>query len=309
MAKIEVLAGDFPKGKADFNQVCITFRKAGRVYYIDVESYNEESGGVIELHLFDGRRILIAKNDVFVRMLKTALFDEPQDIEIRRQRWQERQSKGGTKIRQPLTLGKILSWGLVAFFGLGILGNCIGPQDRANTTTTTPTAQVAANTSQNQHSSDGTNKVENPTPPVTPSKWRYGQDQDEMRNQATYYAVLESNNTVDFDFPYSGGSSLSIQLRQDPKYGKDVIFSISKGQIPCFSGCRASIKFDNGRIQTFNFTGAENGHADIIFLSNNVAGFVKQLRSSKTMMVEVEFYNEGRRQFQFDTSGLEWKHF
>ena len=308
MAKVEILAGDFPKGKADFNQVCITFRKAGRVYYIDVESYNEESGGVIEIHLFDGRRILVAKNNVFVRMLKTALFDEPQDIEVRRQKWQERQSKGGTKVRQPLTLGKVLSWGLIAFFSVGLLGTCIGPKDSSDNTATNPPTQVTANTPQNQANLNNEGKVENP-PPVIPSKWRYNQNQDEMRNQTTYSAILESNNSVDFDFPYSGGSTLSIQLRQDPKYGKDVIFFISKGQIPCFSGCTASVKFDNGRIQTLRFVGAENGHADTIFLSNNVAGFVKQLRSSKTMMAEVEFYDEGRRQFQFDTSGLEWTYF
>ena len=102
MAKFKVLAGDFPKGNADFNDVCMIFQRSGRlpskVYFIDVESYSVQDGGVIELQLFNGLRLLIERNDAFLKTIKTALFDQPQDIELRRQQWQQRQANGGTKV-------------------------------------------------------------------------------------------------------------------------------------------------------------------------------------------------------------------
>ena len=62
------------------------------------------------------------------------------------------------------------------------------------------------------------------------TKWTYSENIDEMTEKKTFFASLTSDNKVDFDFPYEGGSSLSINVRQSPKYGKDVYFTISKGQ-------------------------------------------------------------------------------
>lgn len=135
MAKFKVLAGDFPKGNADFNDVCMMFPRSGslpgKVYFIDVESYSVQDGGVIELQLFNGLRLLIEQNDAFLKTIKTALFDQPQDIELRRQQWQQRQANGGTKVKQPLTIGKIFWWGLGGFVALGLLGNCVGGKGTA----------------------------------------------------------------------------------------------------------------------------------------------------------------------------------
>jgi len=77
---IKVLAGDFPKSPAAYNDKFIAFNMKTKIYLIDIESYSEESGGVIEIHLFDGRRLLIEQNDAFIKTLRTALFDEPQDL-------------------------------------------------------------------------------------------------------------------------------------------------------------------------------------------------------------------------------------
>lgn len=45
-------------------------------------------------------------------------------MEIRRQRWQERQ-KQGYKIKKPITAGKIILWLFIGFVVLALLGNCI----------------------------------------------------------------------------------------------------------------------------------------------------------------------------------------
>lgn len=143
------------------------------------------------------------------------------------------------------------------------------------------------------------------------SNWTYGEKKDEMRDGTTYFAELSSENKVDFDFPYNGGSSLSITLRQDPQYGKDVIVGISKGQMSCFSGCTIKVKFDDGAIQTFSMAGADSGSSDIIFVSGSksIVNFAGQLKKAKKVIVELSFFQTGPKQFTFKTEGLNWKHF
>ena len=87
MRLIRVLAGDFPKATVAYNDSFIVFNRKTKIYLIDIESYNEKSGEVIEVYLFDGRRLLIEQNDRFIKTLRTALFNEPQDLEVRRQNW------------------------------------------------------------------------------------------------------------------------------------------------------------------------------------------------------------------------------
>ncbi|WP_156496274.1 hypothetical protein [Eikenella sp. NML03-A-027] len=100
MRLIKVLAGDFPKAPAAYNDSFIVFNRKTKIYLIDIESYSEESGGVIEIHLFDGRRLLIEQNEAFIKTLRTALFDEPQDLEVRRQNWIQRQTLASVGTKQ-----------------------------------------------------------------------------------------------------------------------------------------------------------------------------------------------------------------
>ena len=129
-------------------------------------------------------------------------------------------------------------------------------------------------------------------PKVVESKWRYEQDKDDLRNATTYMAVLASNNTIDFGFPYNG-SSMDLTLRKDPKYGNDVFFAV------------------NGQLESYRMVGSDGGDNSMLFIENNKAmkAFVDKLKKSKKLIVEGNFYNYGKGQFTFDTQGLEWKHF
>lgn len=63
MGRLKILAGDYPKGYANFDAAGISFLRAGKLpkkaYFIDVESVSENSSGTIEIRFFDGRRILV----------------------------------------------------------------------------------------------------------------------------------------------------------------------------------------------------------------------------------------------------------
>jgi len=147
-------------------------------------------------------------------------------------------------------------------------------------------------------------------PEILSSNWEYDESEDEMRGATSYFASNESINTVELQFPYQGGTRLNILLRDDAKHGKDIMFIVNKGQIFCgYQDCHVNIKFDDGEVQRYETTEAEAGSSEVLFLTNNIGGFVKKLKNSKTVTVEVNFYNHGAEQFKFDVYGLEWSRF
>lgn len=147
-------------------------------------------------------------------------------------------------------------------------------------------------------------------PEVIYSNWEYDNSEDEMRGETSYFASNESINTVELQFPYQGGTKLNILLRDNAKNGKDIMFIVNKGQIFCsYQDCHVNIKFDDGNVQRYETSEAEAGSSEVLFLTNNISGFVKKLKNSKTVTIEVNFYNHGAEQFKFNVSGLEWSRF
>lgn len=145
---------------------------------------------------------------------------------------------------------------------------------------------------------------------VVRPNWEYDSKTDEMRGESSYFAATTSQNLVELDFPYQGGTDLKIMLRKDAEHGNDVIFLVNKGQLYCnYRDCYVSIKFDDGAVEKIETVEAAAGSSELLFLANNPSGFVNRLKSADTVMVEVQFYNHGKEQFKFDVSGLEWSHF
>ncbi|WP_174874199.1 hypothetical protein [Vogesella oryzae] len=150
-----------------------------------------------------------------------------------------------------------------------------------------------------------------PLPPV--GTWSYDEKKDEMRGKSRYLATLYSQNEIQLAFPYNGGSSMRLTLRDDPEYGKDVMLVIDKGQLPCYAydGCSFKVKFDDGPVQTVSAAGAENGSQDVLFVSGPAGRkrVMNGLRKAKRMVVEVQVYDAGRQQFVFEPAGLHWSRF
>lgn len=143
---------------------------------------------------------------------------------------------------------------------------------------------------------------------VKPKNWQYETSKDEMRGIESRFATTVSTNTVDFDFPYNGGSKLILALR---KRGSDVdvMVSITKGQILCgVQNCEAAFKFDNGEVQSVTMSEPDNHSSDLLFIAydKTESKIISQLKNSKKLVIEIPFYQEGRKQFTFDVSGLEW---
>lgn len=204
----------------------------------------------------------------------------------------------------PSQTGKNIGIGCLAIFGLLLLvGMCAPGQDQA-----TDAASPSSNTIQDDQttaSEESDPTVVESNPVAAKGDWVYSQRQDELRGRTEYYADVVSENSVSFDFPYSGGSTLRITIRKSPQYGEDVIFRISNGQFVCgVYDCNGAISFD-GNSERLTLATPSDHSSDVLFAKYGSA-IIRKLKSSDRTVVELPFYQEGNRQFTFATTNLEW---
>ncbi|HFC3856566.1 TPA: hypothetical protein ACFI8Q_001371 [Neisseria gonorrhoeae] len=116
MAYINILAGDFHKGKAVLKKDCIVLSRGGKVALLDIAGYEVQDGGVIEVVFFDGRRMLVEKNDAFLQAVKVALYNEPQNPEEWRQQYNQRQVNSAAKAKKAKKIKLIVGGIFVLLF-------------------------------------------------------------------------------------------------------------------------------------------------------------------------------------------------
>jgi hypothetical protein len=184
------------------------------------------------------------------------------------------------------TVARVLGFGWLAIVLLMVA--------RAGHAPIAPGASSSETSAPSSQASDGTS-------------WQYSEEVDQMRGGKERRAQVESTNQLSFDFPYGGGSTGSLIVRQSPKFGFDIMVRISKGQFVChqFTGGHISVKFDDGPIQKFGCTDAADGSSNVIFLEG-AKRFLAELKRSKRAVIEAEFFREGVRQMEFNTAGLNW---
>lgn len=189
--------------------------------------------------------------------------------------------------------------GLMAFFA--IVGQC-----SRNSSTSAPSTSTSSSAATAPAASAASVA---PTPPSAPepgSQWHYSQDEDPMAKGTTYHAIVQSTNTVNFDFPYSGPQHGMLALRTHPRHGKDVIFSIEKGQILCrsYEDCTILVRFDDGKAQSYSAVGAADNSTETIFI-RNYSRFLSSMQKAETVRIAVEIYHQGAPVFEFDVSGFD----
>lgn len=129
-------------------------------------------------------------------------------------------------------------------------------------------------------------------------------EKDEMTGRDIKREVFESENSVEFSFPYGGGITALLELRNHPKFGKDVIFHISKGQLQCssYSECSVSISLDGGEPFSVRGFGPEDNSSLSIFLKWSLASKIKNAKSVK---IQVPTFQNGRPVFEFNLAGID----
>jgi len=137
-------------------------------------------------------------------------------------------------------------------------------------------------------------------------KWTYRSSQDAMTSKTAKFASIESENTVNFGFPYKGAQRGTLTIRDHPTYGHDVILTIERGQILCYSykECKIRVRFDEEPPLPWTAVGPKDNSRTAIFLRNESL-FVQKLRTAKVVRLQVPVYKEGAPIFEFQVVGFD----
>ena len=140
-----------------------------------------------------------------------------------------------------------------------------------------------------------------------PSNWEYSTDFDEMNERTMYFATCTSLNYHEFEFPYNGGSFLSLIVRN--MNGKnEVLVKISKGQIHgSLNNEVIRFKFDDGKPESYYFSSAADGSSDVAFITQS-SRLINKIRKAKKVKVDIPIFQEGRPVFDFNIEGLKWEY-
>ena len=128
-----------------------------------------------------------------------------------------------------------------------------------------------------------------------------------MSKKPVRLAIIETINEFEFGFPYQGAQRGRLFLRVHPRYGRDVFLVIRRGQFLCRpDDCRVMVRFDDSPGQRFNAAEPANFDSTTLFI-RDYDKFLGGLSKAKKLYIEVAFYQEGSRTFEFDVSGLKWQ--
>ena len=127
-----------------------------------------------------------------------------------------------------------------------------------------------------------------------------------MTGKASRWAVVQSENTVDFSFPYNGPQHASLTIRNHPSYGRDVILQIQEGQILCpsYDDCTVRVRFDDGAAESWTAAGAADHSSTSVFIRSG-ARFLQRMRAAKVVRIQIPVYQEGNPAFEFRVGGYD----
>lgn len=204
---------------------------------------------------------------------------------------------------------KFLKYFLIIFVGIPLVVGIIQALFSSEEETKTENKTVSEeNISADNLINDSIQHVQDSIESLSKSFWSKLSLTDDLTKKKIHIAYLESEDKAYFDFPYNGGSTLTLTLRNHPQHGKDVYLEISKGQfLNSVNGTDIKVRFDDGQVMTFNAKRSKTQESNTIFIKN-YSKFVSALKKSKTCIIQAPFFHEGNRTFNFKTQNLDWEY-
>lgn len=137
--------------------------------------------------------------------------------------------------------------------------------------------------------------------------WNYKKKTDQMIGKDWLSAIATSINSLDLEFPYGGENRADLVVRQHPKYGQDVIFSVEKGQLMCrLNGCTVDVRFDDQQPIVFSAVNGADHDPRVIFITS-AARFIAQAKKARTIKIQVVMWHAGAQVLIFKTDNpLVW---
>lgn len=135
--------------------------------------------------------------------------------------------------------------------------------------------------------------------------WTYTNTEDEMTSKTTKSARITSKDIVNLDFPYEGGTTSTLFLR-DKDGSLDAFFGVSDGQLSTdYSNPMITVRFDDNAPEVYRVSKAADGDSKILFF-NNAKQFIEKTKASDSLKIQCMFYHNGKHVYTFHTKGLEW---
>jgi hypothetical protein len=191
--------------------------------------------------------------------------------------------------------GTLIGIGILLLIIAASISSILSPDTKTSSTSPQPSTQTNASPQTAQQEAKA----------LPGAQWLYSQYSDPMGKGTVYGAQVVSSNTVDFDFPYNGAQHATLALRSHPRFGKDVILRIEKGQFLCpsYEGCNVLIRFDEEQGATYSAAGATDNSTETIFV-HNYSRFLQKMLKAKQVRIAVNIYQEGAPVFDFDVSNF-----
>ena len=134
--------------------------------------------------------------------------------------------------------------------------------------------------------------------------WQYMTETDDLTDKDLKGAGVKSINEAYFEFPYNGGSTLTLLLRRRG-ISTDAMLIISKGQFMCGTeGCPIKFRFDDGPVKTLRAGISRSGKTDVVFIGD-ARVLLQPLQTAHRVRVSANFYNEGYETFEFQPGSLD----
>lgn len=135
-------------------------------------------------------------------------------------------------------------------------------------------------------------------------QWTYRSSEDEMTSKKWFDATVRSTNIHEFEFPYHRPQRARLTLRDHPRYGKDVIFAIERGQLQCssYSGCDVMVRFGDAPARRYSANEPADNSSELLFISNS-ADFRRRMQAVDVVRITAGIYKQGSPIWEFDVSG------
>jgi hypothetical protein len=180
-----------------------------------------------------------------------------------------------------------------------------GNSSSSNTPTAATTPQAERATALESKSEPQTGKGPAAEPQNHHDAWTYEADADPMvTNGIKRTGLIESRNTVEFGFPYSGAQRAGLVVRIVSGSDPEVIFILSRGQLECsgLESCSIGVKFDDAEAEQFSAGEAADHSSQILFL-HDADRFMSRLENSHIVRIQPVVYQNGSPVFEFKADG------
>ncbi|MFZ6755779.1 hypothetical protein ACO0K9_01050 [Undibacterium sp. Ji50W] len=136
--------------------------------------------------------------------------------------------------------------------------------------------------------------------------WQYSSYKDKMSGKDVQVAEVNAEEEMQFAFPYAGKNRPSLTVRKSANGTYDVMIEIEKGQFVCMPECTLPVKYDQGEIVKVKAVLPSDGSSTALFFKSSPA-MLQSLKSSKKIMIQATFYQEGTHALTFNTANLRLK--